>query len=239
MDIIKDLIHRIDNIPCHPKNKLLLYHRFILPKISWHLTIADLNKRWVIEILDNIAVEHVRRWFDLPVSATFKSNKGINLNLPSTNFIKYQTIIRNALKSSPTSDIKSLWHDSESFNNIQYDQFRNTKKVLKSIQTHHYHHITNELTSQGLVISLSLKYASQTTIKLWSNVQQRLPQNIFNFTLKNLTNTLATRKNCPSGPLLNYQCALFVFNLKPCNVLSLVVNYSFNMVGIPRDMSLS
>ena len=35
---------KIDKIPCRPKTKLQLYHRFVLSKISWHFTIADLGK---------------------------------------------------------------------------------------------------------------------------------------------------------------------------------------------------
>ena len=95
----------------------------------------------------------------------------------------------------PNSDIQSLWHDSNTFTNIQYDQYRNTKQVLKSIHSHHHHRITNDLTSQGLVISSILKFASQSTTTLWSIVHQKMPKNIFNFTLKYLNNTLATRKN--------------------------------------------
>ena len=44
LDTITDLLTKIDNTPSHPKNKLLLYHRFVLSKISWHFTIADLSK---------------------------------------------------------------------------------------------------------------------------------------------------------------------------------------------------
>ena len=143
----------------------------------------------------------MRRWFELPISAILssliisKSNYGLNLILPSTKFIQCQYIIRSALKTSPNSDIKSLWLDSDNFTNIQYDQYRNTKQVLKSIQTHHHHRITSILTSQGLVISSILKYGSKTTTKLWSSVQQGMTKTIFNFTLKYLNNTLATRKN--------------------------------------------
>ena len=54
LETINDLLHINDNIPCNPKNKLLLYHRFILSKMSWHLTISDFNKMCVIENLDNI-----------------------------------------------------------------------------------------------------------------------------------------------------------------------------------------
>ena len=133
-----------------------------------------------MENLDNIVATYVHRWFDLPISAFLSSliisnsNYGLNLILPSTKFIKCQNIIRNALKSSPNSNIKSLWQDSDTFTNIQYDQYRNTKQVLTSIQTRHPYRITSELTSQGLFTSSILKYASKTTSKLWSNVQQRL-----------------------------------------------------------------
>ena len=179
----------------------MLYHRHVLCKISWHLTIADLSKTWVIENLDNKVADYVRRWFEVPISATLsnliisKSNYGLSLILPSTTFLQCQTILRNALKSSPNSDIKALWQDSNTFTNSQYDQYRNAKQVLKSTQTHHHHCITSELTSQGLVISSVFKYASKVTTSIWSNVQQKLPKNIFNFSLKYLTNTLATRKN--------------------------------------------
>ena len=50
--LVKDLTS-IDLLPLHPKNKLLLYNRYLLSKISWHLTVANLPKTWVIENLDN------------------------------------------------------------------------------------------------------------------------------------------------------------------------------------------
>ena len=46
LEQVNGLIQKINEIPCHPKNKLLLYHRFVLPKISWHFIIADLGKTW-------------------------------------------------------------------------------------------------------------------------------------------------------------------------------------------------
>ena len=198
LETINNLLCTIDKIPCHPKNKLLLYHRYVLSKMSWHLTIADLSKTWVIENLDNKVADYVHRWFELPISATLsnliisKSNYGLSCILPSTKFIQCQTIIQNALKSSPNSDIKALWQDSNTFTNIQYDQYRNAKQALKSIRTHHHHHITSELTSQGLAISSVVKYTSKVTTSIWSHVQQKLPKNIFHFSLKYLTNTLAT-----------------------------------------------
>ena len=201
LEAINDLLCTIDKIPCHPKNKLLLYHRYVLSKISWHPTIADLSKKLVIKNLDNKVADYVRPRFELPISTTLcnliisTSNYGSSLILPSTKLMQCQTIIRNALKSSPNYDIKSMRQDSNTFTNIQYDQYRNAKQVLKSIQTYHHHRIRNELTSQGLAISSILKYSLNLTTSIWSNVRQKLPRNIVNFSLKHLSNTLGARKN--------------------------------------------
>jgi len=145
----------------------------VLSKISWHLTIADLSKTLVIESPDNKVADYVRRWFELPINSTF----------------------RIALKFSPNSDINALWQDSNTFTNIQFDQYRNAKQFLKSIQTHHHHRITSEVTPQGLVILSVFEYLSKLTTSISSNFKQRLPMKVFNFSLKCWTNTLATRKN--------------------------------------------
>ena len=119
----------------------------------------------------------------------------MSLILPSTKFVQCQTTIRNALKSSPNHDIVNLWNETSHHTNVQYDQYRNTKHALKAIQTHHEDRVRNELLSQGFVISSILKYSLSQTSPVWSRVQQKLPKNIFNFTIKYLNNTLATRKN--------------------------------------------
>ena len=39
-----DLMSYIDLKPLHPKNKLLLYRRYVLSKLSWHFTVAAIPK---------------------------------------------------------------------------------------------------------------------------------------------------------------------------------------------------
>ena len=73
LDLFSSLMSKIDLLPCHPKNKLLLYHRFVLSKVSWHFTIANLGKTWVAENLDNLVSSYVHQWLDLPISATLSS----------------------------------------------------------------------------------------------------------------------------------------------------------------------
>ena len=38
--LVNGLMTDIDSKPLHPKNKLLLYSRYVLSKLSWHFTVA-------------------------------------------------------------------------------------------------------------------------------------------------------------------------------------------------------
>ena len=123
---LPDMLTRIDALPVLPKNKLLLYQRYILSKLSWHLTVATLLNTWVIEHLDNVATRFVRQWLDLPISATLsgiilpKNQFGLNLQLPSVKFIQCQTILRNSLRSLHHDAITSLWKSTSQSMNVQY-----------------------------------------------------------------------------------------------------------------------
>ena len=61
LSTIKDLMIKTDSLPCHLKYRLLLHHRLVLSKLSWHLTIADISNTWVIDNLDNIVTNYVRK----------------------------------------------------------------------------------------------------------------------------------------------------------------------------------
>ena len=52
--ILQDLINDIGIKPLHPKHKLLLYSRYILSKLSWNFTIANISKTWITEHLDSV-----------------------------------------------------------------------------------------------------------------------------------------------------------------------------------------
>ena len=217
LELVTNLMSKIDKVPCHPRNKLLLYHRFVLSKIAWHFTIADIGKTWVTENIDNIVSQYVRQWLELPISATLsslilsKSKYGMSLILPSTKFMQCQVVVRNALKSSPNSDINALWSSSSIGCNIQYDQFRNTKQVLNAIQNDNEDRIRHDLKSQGFILTSILLHASSKTRGLWSKVQKNMPRNIFNFTIKYLNNTLATRKNLCKWSLSSTSACSFCF----------------------------
>ena len=196
-----DIMSKIDELPLHPKNKILLYSRYLLSKISWNFTVSDMSKTWICETLDGIASKYFRKWLELPVSATLSNvllpqNKfGLNIILPSTKFIQCQTVSRVALRSSPNVDINNLWAVTSTNKNIQYDIYNDTKDVLKAVRKENEERLQNQLISQGSFFSTILNISTSTFNSLWSSVQSKLPKNIFNFTIRYINNTLPTRKN--------------------------------------------
>jgi hypothetical protein len=113
MSLIDELMSDIDHKPLHPKNKLILYNRYVLSKISWHLTVAPLSKTWVTETIDSVINQYIRKWLEIPISGTLSNiylthNKfGLNILPASVKFIQCQTVLRNALKTSPNDSIKN------------------------------------------------------------------------------------------------------------------------------------
>ena len=214
---LSNMLKQIDSQPLHAKNKLRLYHNFLLSKISWNLTVADLSKTWVVENLDNLVSKYIRQWLDLPISATLssiilsKNQFGLSLTLPSTKFLQCQTFLRNALKSSPNDNIRSLWKNTSSGTNIQYDIYRNTKEALKAVQHEHKDRLQNILTSQGSLLSHLFNQNLPQINKLWSKVQSSMPQNILNFTIRYLNNTLATQKHLKKWNLSQTSDCSFCF----------------------------
>ena len=186
----------------HPRNKILLYSRYLLSKISWDFTITDISQTWICETLDGIATKYIRKWLELPISATLSNvylphNKfGLNVTLPSTKFIQCQTVSRLALKSSINGNMRELWSITSTNKNIPYDIYSNTKDVLKAFRQKNEQRLQNNLIShKGSFFSNIVKNSTLAFNSLWSSVHSKLPKNVFNFRLGYINNSLPTRKN--------------------------------------------
>jgi hypothetical protein len=226
VSLLTSKMKEIDLKPLHPKNKILLYSRYVLPKLSWHLTITSVSKTWISENLDSIFVQYIRKWLEMPVSGTLSnvyltSNKfGLNIIPPSTKFIQCQTTIRTSLKSSPNQSITHLWKLTKNHTNIQYDQYSATKQVIKSFRDNQENKLTNQLTSQGSFFTSVSRFSLPQVNAIWSTCQSKLPKNIFNFTIRYINNTLPTRKNLARWCLSSStECS---FCLKPESLLHVV-----------------
>ena len=118
-----------------------LYQTYLHSKASWNVTVSNISKTWVIQNLDNIVSRYIREWLELPIIATLiglilsKNHFGLSLQLPSMKFLQCQAVQRNILKSSLNENIRSLWKTTCEGSNIPYDLYRNTKEVLKAVQT--------------------------------------------------------------------------------------------------------
>ncbi|CAB3977663.1 Hypothetical predicted protein [Paramuricea clavata] len=227
LDVFNDIMNKINELPLHPKNKILLYSRYLLSKISWDFTVSDISKTWICETLDSIATKYIRKWLELPVSATLSNvllpqNKfGLNIILSSTKFIQCQTVSRSALKYSPNIDINNLWAVTSTNKNIQYDIYKDTKDVLKAVRKENEQRLQNHLISQGSFFSSIMNHSTSTFNSLWSAVQSKLPKNIFNFTIRYINNTLPTRKKLrtyQNGDYHQHPIVLSAPHLKRCSM---------------------
>jgi hypothetical protein len=90
--LMDDIMSEIDLKPLHPKNKLLLYSRYLLSKRSWHFTVTTLSITWVSENMDSVVNKYVRKWLEIPISGTLSnvyltSNKfGLKQHLKAKTF---------------------------------------------------------------------------------------------------------------------------------------------------------
>ena len=86
--------------------KLELYQFYLMSKLSWHLAIADIEKTWIKENLDNLCHNKLRRWLEIPPNGTLdivllaKTMFGLNVIDVSTKHAQCQVSFRSQLKNS-------------------------------------------------------------------------------------------------------------------------------------------
>lgn len=200
LENLNDMMKQINNSPLHPRNKVKLYHRYVLPKISWDLTVGDISVTWVKQSLDPILNGYVRQWLEMPISGTLnilslaKSKFGIGLITVSSRFLQCQVIIRNRLKNSQNADIKKIHTVTSAESNLKIDTFTSTQEIIKEVRNDNVEKIT-KLSSQSLVVKSIWNFTMKTTTSIWQKVLQTLPRNIYSFTLRYLNNTLANGTN--------------------------------------------
>lgn len=197
---LETLLDIVTALPLHPKNKILIYQRYILPKLSWDLTVANLGVTWVKQTLDNKISSYVRRWCDLPVSATLniaklaKSQYGLGLVLASARFAQCQVTYRNCLRKSINPDIRYI-HQQTATSNVQFDIYKSSRETIKQLRECTKNKIEKEMTLQKIVVSSIWKYALPRFANAWSRVVESLPRNLFNFCVRYLSNSLPNATN--------------------------------------------
>ena len=208
------LLEKIDLLPLHPRFKLELYGKYLLPKISWHLTIADINITWVKQTLDMICHNKFRSWLEIPANGTLdillqaKSKFGLNIIDISTKHTQCQIILRNKLKNSKCCDIRSVHNDTSKDTNIQYDRYLSAKEALKEIRKDKIGNMVTNFTSQSLVIKAMWEEAFAENVKHWQSTISSLPKNVTILLRDTSTTLYRPSKTCPCGKKQRTVCAV-------------------------------
>ena len=78
-----------------------------MPKLSWDLTVVDIHKTWIVNNIDNICRQFIRRWLEIPPFGTLDlillSREKFDLEVSdvSTKLQQCQVTVRKCLRSSP------------------------------------------------------------------------------------------------------------------------------------------
>ena len=101
------------------QNKLQVISKFIYRKIRWRFSIYRLSETWVVQNLDSIIKEYVKRWLQLPQIANFchlylpTKQLGMKFSLPSDMYLASQLIIQKILKASDSKEIQEFYNISQ------------------------------------------------------------------------------------------------------------------------------
>ena len=198
---LKEYMDKIDALDIHSRNKILIYQKYILGKISWHLTVTRISTTWIKENLDNMVSNYIRSWLELPVNGTLKiatlskSKYGLNFIPISTRFTQCQLTFRKALKNSSNKNINELHQVTKKGNNIQVESYLSTRDAIKKIRLSAETQIKEELTTQSLVIKSIWEQGCTKYNNPWCKVLDALPRNLYSFATRYLSNTLANGSN--------------------------------------------
>ena len=200
IQLTNDILMKIDSLLLHPRNKILLYLRYLHAKLSWDLTIADIDKTWIVNNIDNICRQFIRRWLEIPPSGTFdlillsREKFGLEVADVSTKLQQCQVMVHKCHRSSPNVDIQQL-ADMADAKTKQYDRFRASKEVLKKVWKTAASNLTSKLNTQGAVIRYVWSEVLQSSKNAWFAVQGNLLRNLHNFTVRYVNNTLPHLSN--------------------------------------------
>ena len=212
---LKEYLDKIDSLDLHPKNRMQIYQRYVLGKISWHLTVTNISKTWIKENLDNMVSNYVRSWLELPVSGTLKiatlskSRFGLNFINVSTRFAQCQSTFRKALKNSSNNDIKKLHRVTQKGPNIQTDSYLSTRDAIKKIRAITETEFREELSTQSLVVKSIWEFGCGKYCADWGKVLDSPPKNLYSFTTRYLSNSLANATNAIKWGISNSSKCLF------------------------------
>ena len=109
-------LDKVDKLPLHPKNKLLIINKFVYNKLRWRLSVYHLSESWATKSLDGKVIHYVKRWLHFHQGANLTHLKlsvskfGLGFQLPS-DVLKYCKLsMRQVIFKSINEEIQDLFH---------------------------------------------------------------------------------------------------------------------------------
>jgi hypothetical protein len=205
LSLYANVIHRL---PLHPSNKLMIIMRYVYSKLRWRLTCYDIALTWVIQNLDPIVRDYVKRWLNLHQGANTRhlylpgSKLGIKLSLPSDILRACNLSKRNILKQSVDLNIRELYKltiakhlDEERLLHMNIEKPERAKRQLTKETADSIMRGMAELKEQNSILTFIRQHCSASFITEWYNLTQSLSANTFKFSRKALIFSLANNSN--------------------------------------------
>ena len=154
---------------------MLIYQRYVVSKLSWNLTIADIGITWVKQSLDGIVNQYVRNWLEIPIAGTLdiqlsKRKFGICYLMVSTRFTQCQTLILNFLRKSSNNDVVRIYYDTNCDTNLKYHQIKFLKEDFTQYGKNKEDQIKTVLSTQSLEIKSQWKHGMKSAVDIWSKL---------------------------------------------------------------------
>jgi hypothetical protein len=215
LDEIWKHIKKIDVLPLHPKNKILIVQRFVFSKIKWSFSIYDLSETWVKQKVDDaILNRYYRKWLNMPISGNIShlcmptKCLGLKMSTAKQIYNNCKLTVRRILKCSTNDDARQLFNLTVN-NNRKIDNIvtsvdkeqpnYKTKKVCDSIMKKRERNTIWDkfmgLNEQCKLISFIVDECFVSDIISWKNISNSLPTNIFRFCRRYLVFSLANNSN--------------------------------------------
>ena len=198
-------LDKVDKLPLHPKNKLLIINKFVYNKLRWRLSVYHLSESWATKSLDGKVIHYVKRWLHFHQGANLTHLKlsvskfGLGFQLLS-DVLKYCKLsMRQVLFKSINKEIQDLFHLTAG-NYIHTDSLivncegRPRKELSNQIENNVLEHITT-LKEQGTIMQIMRRVSSTKIISLWNKITVSMPKNIYVFIRKALIFSLPNNSN--------------------------------------------
>ena len=165
------ILMKIDSLALHPRNKILLYPLYLHAKLSWDLTVADIDKTWI----GSYYPEKNSVWKSLMSAQNYNSVK-----------------LRFANVSDPhLTSIFGCWPTWQMQKQSNIIDLEHQKKCYKKYGKQQ----PAKLKTQGAVIRYVWSEVLQSSKNAWFAVQSNSSRNLHNFTVRCLNNTLPHLSN--------------------------------------------